>query len=45
MSTVELNHFDILTCDFASLCMRVLSSICFCFFFIRSVLSKVVQLT
>ena len=45
MSIVELNHFNVLTCDFTSLCMRVLSSFCFCFFFIRSVLSKVAQLT
>ena len=36
MSMVELNHFDI-TCDFTSLCMRVLSSLacvfCFAFFY------------
>ena len=44
MSMVELNHFNI-TCDFTSLCMPVLSSFSFCFSFIRSVLSKVAQLT
>ena len=31
MGMAELNHFDILTCDFTSLCMRVSSSFCFAF--------------